>query len=227
ARFAGARTSGSEASGTRTVVTIDDDSDDGDTTESEASIPEQEDVDNVGDMHEGSDKNDNYDHDRDAFVPFDDYTEEQGGSGTFSGFVGSSVHPIGVELVIDIAEGSNLVVAIVDPAHSAPEIGHVAQNMEIVPVVAPSFDTLDTLVEAALAKSSPTMTSKIPGTRHPCSKSQARCLLSSSTFFGGTLSLLFLRLFRQLFGATPLLFTGHCPLHPTFNHFLGRRSPVP
>ncbi|CAL9020549.1 unnamed protein product [Prunus brigantina] len=34
AKFTGARTSGSEASGTRTVVTIDDDNDDGDTTES-------------------------------------------------------------------------------------------------------------------------------------------------------------------------------------------------
>ncbi|CAL9018817.1 unnamed protein product [Prunus brigantina] len=150
ARFTGAHTSGSEASGTRTVVTIDDDSDDGDsddgdTTESEASTPGQEDIDNIGEMHEGSDRNDNYDHDGD--VLFDDYTEEQGSSDTFS------------RSVTDIAGVSNLVVAIVDPAQSTPEIGLVAQNMEIVPMVAPSFDTLDTLVEAALAESFPTMPS--------------------------------------------------------------------
>ncbi|CAL8087216.1 unnamed protein product [Prunus armeniaca] len=180
-RFTGARTSDIEASETRTVVTIDDDSDDGDTTESEASVLEQEDVDNIGDLHEGSDKNDNYDHDGVAFVPFDDYTEEQGSSNTFSGSAGSSVRPIGtwpilnsvlvsffapqaiysppvpILQVTDIAEDSNLVMAIIDPAQSAPEIGHVAQNMEIVPVVAPSFDTLDTLVKEALAESSPTI----------------------------------------------------------------------
>ncbi|CAL2229606.1 unnamed protein product [Prunus armeniaca] len=78
AKFTGASTSCSKAFGTRTVVTIDDDSDDGGTTESEASTLEQEDTDNIGDMHEGPDGNDNYDHDGD--VPFDDYTEKQSGS---------------------------------------------------------------------------------------------------------------------------------------------------
>ncbi|CAL9020550.1 unnamed protein product [Prunus brigantina] len=108
-------------------------------------------------MHEGSDRNDNYDHDGD--VPFDDYTEKQGGSNTFSGSV------------TDIAKGSNLVVAIVDLAQSTPcftnilffsllgTIGRAARNMEIVPVVAPSFDTFDRLVEAALGESFPTMPS--------------------------------------------------------------------
>ncbi|CAL8120623.1 unnamed protein product [Prunus armeniaca] len=132
AKFIGTRTSGSNASGTRTVVTIDDDSDDCDTTESEANTPEQEDMDNIGNMHKGSDGNDNYDHDGD--VPFDNYTEQQGGLDTFSGSVGSSMRPVGVE-----------------------PIGHVAHNMEIVPVVAPSFDTLHRLVEAALVESFPTM----------------------------------------------------------------------
>ncbi|CAB4302353.1 unnamed protein product [Prunus armeniaca] len=150
AKFTGARTSGNNASRTRTVVTIDDDSDDGETTESEASTPEQEDMDNIGDMHGGSDGNDNYDHDGD--VPFDDYTEKQGGLDTFFGSVGSSVRP-----VTDIAEGSGLVAAAVDPAQDTPEIGYIAQNVEIVPMVASSFDTFDRLVEAALAESFPTM----------------------------------------------------------------------
>ncbi|CAL2256592.1 unnamed protein product [Prunus armeniaca] len=100
-KFTGAHTSGSKASGTRTVVTIDDDSDDGDTTKSKASTPGQEDIDNISDMHEGSDRNDNYDHDGD--VPFDDYTEKQGGSDTFSGSVGSSVRPIGVEPILGLS----------------------------------------------------------------------------------------------------------------------------
>ncbi|CAL8087774.1 unnamed protein product [Prunus armeniaca] len=144
AKFTGACTSGSKAFGTRTVVTIDDDSDDGGSTESEASTPEQEDTDNIGDMHEGPDGNDNYDHDGD--VPFDDYTEKQGGLNTFSGSVGSNVRPVGVEPVTDIVEGSDLVAATIDFAENTPEVGHVAQNMEIVPVVAPSFDTFDRLV---------------------------------------------------------------------------------
>ncbi|CAL2229620.1 unnamed protein product [Prunus armeniaca] len=139
AKFTGARTSDSKAFGTRTVVTIDDDSDDGGTTESEASTPEQEDTDNIGDMHEGPDGNDNY-------VPFDDYTEKQGGSNTFSGSAGSNVRLVGVEPVTDIAEGSDLVAATIDFAQNTPEVGHVAQNMEIVPVVAPSFVTFDRLV---------------------------------------------------------------------------------
>lgn len=114
-----------------------------------------------------------------------------------------------ISQVTYIAGGSNLVVAIVDPAQSTPEvpdslifsfshshfflighrppltpllvhtpcclfrtdacihiytyyniffqIGPVAQNMEIVPMVAPSFDTRDTLVEASLAESFSTM----------------------------------------------------------------------
>ncbi|KAI5334213.1 hypothetical protein L3X38_024346 [Prunus dulcis] len=61
-------------------------------------------------------------------------------------------------MVIDIAKGSNVVVAIVDPTRNAPEIGHVAQNVEIAPVVPSSFDTFNSLVEVALAESSPTMT---------------------------------------------------------------------
>ncbi|CAL2256984.1 unnamed protein product [Prunus armeniaca] len=154
-KFIGARTSGSDASGTRTVVTIDDDSDDGDTTESKASTPEQEDIDNIGDMHESSDGNDNYDHDGD--VPCGNYAEKQGSSDTFSRSMGSSMRPVSVEPVTDITEGSDLVAATVDPARNTPKIGHVAQNMEIVPVVAPSFDTFDRLVEAVLAESFPTM----------------------------------------------------------------------
>ncbi|CAL8991946.1 unnamed protein product, partial [Prunus brigantina] len=43
-------------------------------------------------------------------------------------------------------------------AQSPFEAEHTAQNLEIVPVVPSPFDTFDTLVEAALAGSSPTMT---------------------------------------------------------------------
>ncbi|CAB4294326.1 unnamed protein product [Prunus armeniaca] len=59
---------------------------------------------------------------------------------------GSNVRPVGVEPVTDIVEGSDLVAATIDFAENTPEVGHVAQNMEIVPVVAPSFDTFDRLV---------------------------------------------------------------------------------
>ncbi|CAL8992920.1 unnamed protein product, partial [Prunus brigantina] len=58
----------------------------------------------------------------------------------------------------NIAESSSLVVAIADPARNLPEAEHAAPNLEIVPVVLSPFDTFDTLVEAALAGSSPTMT---------------------------------------------------------------------
>ncbi|CAL2255362.1 unnamed protein product [Prunus armeniaca] len=162
ARFTGAHTSGREAFEARTVVTIDDDSDDGDTTETEASVPKQEDVRDIGDTHEDFDQSNYNNRDKDAFVHSGDYPEEQGDSDILSGSTGSSVRHISVELIADITEGSHLAIAIVDPAQSAQEIGHVTQNMEIVHVV-PSFsNTLNTLAKAALAESSPTTTSKNP-----------------------------------------------------------------
>ncbi|PQM35335.1 hypothetical protein Pyn_23654 [Prunus yedoensis var. nudiflora] len=151
ARFTGTHTSDGGASEARTMVTIDDDSDDGDTIETEASILEQ---DYVGNTHEDFDENDTHDCDEDAFAYSGDYPEGQGGSDTFSGSAGSSVRRVN-----NIAEGSHLAAAIVDPVQSTPEIGHVAQSMEIVPMVPSSSDTFIILVEAALTESPPTMIS--------------------------------------------------------------------
>ena len=99
ARFSGARASGSEASGTRTVVTIDDDSD---TAESEASTPEQENIDAVSDMREDSDREGNNDQDEGGSVHFDDRQEEQGGLVPLTGPAGSSMHPVSVEQVLGL-----------------------------------------------------------------------------------------------------------------------------
>ncbi|CAL2230902.1 unnamed protein product [Prunus armeniaca] len=121
ARSTGTRTSNVEAAGTRTVVTIDDDSDDGDTTESEADVPEQENVDDIGDMREDSDRDYNDDCNEDAFAYSSDYLGGQGGSYAFFGSIGSSTRHFSVEPVTDIVEGSNLAVAIADPARSPPE----------------------------------------------------------------------------------------------------------
>ncbi|CAL2229202.1 unnamed protein product [Prunus armeniaca] len=138
ARSSGTHTSNVEATGTPTVVTVDDDSDDGDTTESEANVPEQE---NVDDASEDSDRDFNEGCSEDAFAYSSDYPGGQGGSD-----------------VIDIAEDPNPAAAIADPARTPLEAEHVTSNLEIVPVVPSPFNTFDTLVEAALAGSSPTMT---------------------------------------------------------------------
>ncbi|PQM33573.1 uncharacterized protein Pyn_21502 [Prunus yedoensis var. nudiflora] len=156
ARFTGAHTSDGGASGARTVVTIDDDSDGGDTTETEASILGQEEI---GDMHEDFNENDTYDRNEDAFAYSGDYPEGQSGSDTFHESAGSSMRRVNVEPVSNIAEGSHLAAAIVDPAQSTPEIGHVAQSTEIVPVVPSSSDPFIALVEVALGESPPTLTS--------------------------------------------------------------------
>ncbi|PQQ08220.1 hypothetical protein Pyn_40690 [Prunus yedoensis var. nudiflora] len=156
ARFTGTRISDGGASGARPVVTIDDDSDDGDTTETEASILGQEDI---SDAHEDFNENDTYGRDEDAFAYSGDHPEGQGGSDSFCEPTGSSMHRVSVEPVSNTAEGSHLAAAVVDPVQSTLEIGHVAQNMEIVPA-APSFsDPFVALVEAALAESPPTMVS--------------------------------------------------------------------
>ncbi|CAL2265916.1 unnamed protein product [Prunus armeniaca] len=121
ARFTGTRTSNVEASGTPTVVTIDNDSNDGDTTESEANVPEQENVHDIGDIREDSDRDYNDDCNEDAFAYSSDYPGGQGGSDAFLGSVGSSTCHFSAEPVTDIAEGSSLAVAIADPARSPPE----------------------------------------------------------------------------------------------------------
>ncbi|CAL8152435.1 unnamed protein product [Prunus armeniaca] len=123
ARFTGAHTSGREAFEARTVVTIDDDSDDGDTTETEASVLKQEDVRDIGDTHEDFDESNYNNRDKDAFVHSGDCPEEQGDLDILSGSTGSSARHISVELIADITEGSHLVIAIVDPAQSAQELG--------------------------------------------------------------------------------------------------------
>ncbi|CAL2230904.1 unnamed protein product [Prunus armeniaca] len=158
ARSTGTRTSNVEAVGTQTVVTIDDDSDDGDTTESEADVLEQENVDDIGDMREDSDRDYNDDCNEDAFAYSSDYPGGQGGSDAFFGSVGSSTRHFSAEPVTDIAKGSNLAAAIADPARSPPEAEYALLNLEIVPVVPSPFNTFNTLVEAALAGFSPTMT---------------------------------------------------------------------
>ncbi|CAL8088344.1 unnamed protein product [Prunus armeniaca] len=132
ARFSGTRTSTVEAAGTPTVVTVDDDSDDSDTTESEANVPEQE---NVNDASEDSDRDSNEGCSEDAFAYSSDYPGGQGGSDVFFESAGSSTRRF-----------------------SAEQAEHLAPNLEIVPVVPSSFNTFDTLVEAALAGSSPAMT---------------------------------------------------------------------
>ncbi|CAL8151425.1 unnamed protein product [Prunus armeniaca] len=138
ARFSGTCTSNVEAAGTPTVVIVDDDSDDSDTTESEANVPEQE---NVDDASEDSDRDFNEGCSEDAFAYSSYYPGGQGGSD-----------------VIDIAEDPNPAAAIADPARTPFEAEHVTSNLEIVPVVPSPFNTFDTLVEAALAGSFPTMT---------------------------------------------------------------------
>ncbi|CAL2247410.1 unnamed protein product [Prunus armeniaca] len=132
ARFSGTHTSTVEAAGTPTVVTVDDDSDDSDTTESELI--------------------------EDAFAYSSDYPGGQGGSDVFFESAGSSTRRFSTEQVIDITEDPNPAATIVDPARTPVEAEHLASNLEIVPVVPSSFNTFDTLVEAALARSSPTMT---------------------------------------------------------------------
>ncbi|CAL8175521.1 unnamed protein product [Prunus armeniaca] len=132
ARFSGTRTSTVEAAGTPTVVTVDDDSDDSDTTESEANVPEQE---NVDDASEDSDRDFNEGCSEDAFAYSSDCPGGQGGSDALFESTGSSTRRF-----------------------SAEQAEHLASNLEIVPVVPSSFNTFDTLVEAALAGSSPTMT---------------------------------------------------------------------
>ncbi|CAL9004473.1 unnamed protein product, partial [Prunus brigantina] len=158
ARFTGTRTRDAEAAGTPTVVTVDDDSDDGDTTESEASVPEQENVEDANDMHEDSDRDHNDNCDEAAFACSSDYPGGQGGSDAFFESADSSACHFSAEPVTDAFSSSSLVVAIADPARNLPEAEHAIPNLEIVPVVPSLFDTFDTLVEAALAGSSPTMT---------------------------------------------------------------------
>ncbi|CAL8117059.1 unnamed protein product [Prunus armeniaca] len=155
ARSSGTSTSNVEATGTPTVVTVDDDSDDGDTTESEANVPEQE---NVDDASEASDRDFNEGCSEDAFAYSSDYPGGQGGADVFFESAGSSTRRFSAEQVIDIAEDPNPTAAIADPARSPLEAEHVTSNLEIVPVVPSPFNTFNTLVEAALAGSSPTMT---------------------------------------------------------------------
>ncbi|CAL2239742.1 unnamed protein product [Prunus armeniaca] len=152
ARSTGTSTSNVEAAETPTVVTVDDDSDDGDTTEFEADVLEQENVDDIGDMREDFDRDYNDDCNEDAFAYSSDYPGGQCGLDAFLGSAGSSTRHFSAEL------GSNLAAAIADPAWSPPEAEHAASNLEIVPVVPSPFNTFNTLVEAALAGSSPTMT---------------------------------------------------------------------
>ncbi|CAL8091792.1 unnamed protein product [Prunus armeniaca] len=158
ARSIGTRTSNVEAAGTPTVVTIDDDSDDGDTTESEVDVPEQENVDDIGDMREDSDRDYNDDCNEDAFAYSSDYPGGQVGLDAFFWSVGSSTRHFSSKTVTDIAEGSNLAAAIADPARSPPEAEYAILNLEIVHVVPSPFNTFNTLVEAALAGFSPPMT---------------------------------------------------------------------
>lgn len=102
ARLTGAHMSDNGVSGTGIVVTVDDDSDDNDTIETEASIPEQEGVRDVGDMHEDLDEDSYYNRDEDAFVSSGAYSEEQGGSGVSLELAGSNARHINVELVFGI-----------------------------------------------------------------------------------------------------------------------------
>ncbi|CAL9021335.1 unnamed protein product [Prunus brigantina] len=158
ARFTGTRTNNVEASGTPTVVTVDDDSDDDDTTDSEANVPGQGNVDDIGDTREDSDRDYNDDCNEDAFAYSSDYPGGQGGSDAFFESAGSNTRHFSAEPVADIAGSSSLVAAIAVPAQNLPEAEHAAPNLEIVPVVPSPLNTFDTLVEAALAGSSPTMT---------------------------------------------------------------------
>ncbi|PQQ02380.1 hypothetical protein Pyn_29883 [Prunus yedoensis var. nudiflora] len=171
ARFTGAHTSNSGASGAEAMVTIDDDSGENDTTETEASVPERKSVRDIGSTHEDL-GGDNYcDYGDDAFVHSSAYSEAYGGPDNYPEPTGSSAHCFSIVPVADLVEGSNPVVAIVDPARGAQEVGHATHNMEIVHVV-PSFsDTLNTLAEVALAESSLTMTPANP--RSKASVSQA------------------------------------------------------
>ncbi|CAL9018633.1 unnamed protein product [Prunus brigantina] len=101
ARFTGTRTRDAEAAGTPTVVTVDDDSDDGDTTESEASVPEQENVEDANDMHEDSDRDHNDNCDEAAFACSSDYPGGQGGSDAFFESADSSACHFSAEPVTD------------------------------------------------------------------------------------------------------------------------------
>ncbi|KAI5324026.1 hypothetical protein L3X38_033099 [Prunus dulcis] len=76
---------------------------DGDNIETQASVPEQEDIRDTDDMHEDFDENNYYDRDKDAFVHSGDYPEECGCSDTFSGFADSSVRHINIEPVLGIS----------------------------------------------------------------------------------------------------------------------------
>ncbi|CAL8994912.1 unnamed protein product [Prunus brigantina] len=159
ARFTGTRSNNAEASRTPTVVTVDDDSDDDDTTDSEVNVSEQENVDDIGDTREDSDRDHNDNCNEAAFAYSSDYPGGQDGSDAFFESAGSSTRHFSAEPVADvIAESSSLVAAIAVSARNLPEAEHATPNLEIVPVVPSSLDTFDTLVEAALAGSSPTMT---------------------------------------------------------------------
>ncbi|PQM42011.1 uncharacterized protein Pyn_17871 [Prunus yedoensis var. nudiflora] len=171
ARFTGVHARNSEASGAGAVVTIDDDSDDDDATETEASVPKQEDVDDMDDIREDFGKGDHYNHAEDAFVHSSNYPEEQGGSDAFTD---SSVRRINIESIIDVTDDPNLaVVAAADPTQSAQEvpIAHSAYSffcpfpklgmLLIVWRSCPWYlllpGTFDSLVEVALAESSSTI----------------------------------------------------------------------
>ncbi|PQQ14513.1 hypothetical protein Pyn_26595 [Prunus yedoensis var. nudiflora] len=201
ARFTGVHARNSGASEAGVVVTIDDDSDGDDATETEVSVPEQEDVGDMGDACEDSDEGDHHDYAEDAFVHSSSYPEEQGGSDAFSGLIDSSARRISIESITEVTDGLNLAAAVVDLVQSAQEVGHTTHNMEIVPMVPSFFGAFDSLIEAALAESSPTMAA---------ASSPDRAFVSQAA--------------SPLSGVRHLPFMVHCPLHPTFNHFSGYQN---
>ncbi|PQQ17322.1 hypothetical protein Pyn_08790 [Prunus yedoensis var. nudiflora] len=101
ARFTRARTSDSETSG----AGLDGD----DATEIEASVPEQESVDDIDDISEDFGEGDHYDHAEDAFVHSSSYPEEQGGSDVFTD---SSVRRTNIESIVDVTDDQNLTAAV-------------------------------------------------------------------------------------------------------------------
>ncbi|CAL8993353.1 unnamed protein product [Prunus brigantina] len=145
ARFTGTRTNNAEASRTPTVVTVNDDSDDDDITDSEVNVLEQENVDAIGDMGEDSDRDYNGDCNEAAFAYSSGYPGRQGGSEAFFESAGSSTRHFSAEPVTDAFQSSSLVAAVADPARNLPEAEHATPNLEIVPVVPSSLDTFDTL----------------------------------------------------------------------------------
>ncbi|PQQ18153.1 hypothetical protein Pyn_34313 [Prunus yedoensis var. nudiflora] len=108
----------------------------------------------MDDIREDFGEGDHYDHAEDAFVHSSSYPEEQGGSDAFAD---SSVRHINIESIVDVTDDPNLAAVVADPVQSTQEVGGTAHNMEIVPVVPSSSSTFDSLVEAALAESSPTI----------------------------------------------------------------------